>query len=146
MVASVIGVNDMCWELISRTSTRVSILIILHPSFDTVVRAHTEFSQKCLVQSCRRRLVGSLPHLLKQTVSAQRIISRSVINVRCLVEYADLPIIDFAKLATRGGSAMLAQQVHHAMTTSGFFYVINHGHTQAQVGWYGRSTTSVSER
>ncbi|KAH9834791.1 Clavaminate synthase-like protein [Rhodofomes roseus] len=48
------------------------------------------------------------------------------------LEYADLPIIDFAKLATPGGSAMLAQQVHDAMTTSGFFYVINHGHTQAK--------------
>lgn len=49
------------------------------------------------------------------------------------VEYADLPIIDLAKLSIPGGKAMLAQQVHDAMTTSGFFYVINHGHTQAQV-------------
>lgn len=49
------------------------------------------------------------------------------------MEYADLPIIDFAKLATPGGSAELAKEVHDAMTTSGFLYVINHGHTQAQV-------------
>ncbi|EPT03279.1 hypothetical protein FOMPIDRAFT_90926 [Fomitopsis schrenkii] len=48
------------------------------------------------------------------------------------LEYADLPIIDLAKLSIPGGKAMLAQQVHDAMTTSGFFYVINHGHTQAQ--------------
>ena len=52
------------------------------------------------------------------------------------MEYADLPIIDFAKLATPGGSAELAKLVHDAMTTSGFLYVINHGHTQAQVCWH----------
>jgi len=51
---------------------------------------------------------------------------------RVNLEYADLPIINFAELAAPGGSAMLAQQVHDAMTTSGFFYVINHGHTQAK--------------
>ena len=54
-------------------------------------------------------------------------------EIALLVEYADLPIIDFSKLATSGGSAELAKEVHDAMTTSGFLYVINHGHTQAQV-------------
>ena len=49
------------------------------------------------------------------------------------VDYADLPIIDFAKLDTPGGSAELAKEVHDAMTTSGFLYVVNHGHSQAQV-------------
>ncbi|TFY69355.1 hypothetical protein EVJ58_g450 [Rhodofomes roseus] len=48
------------------------------------------------------------------------------------LDYADLPIIDFAKLARPGGTAMLAQKVHDAMTTSGFFYVVNHGHTKAE--------------
>ncbi|EPS93318.1 hypothetical protein FOMPIDRAFT_1102120, partial [Fomitopsis schrenkii] len=46
------------------------------------------------------------------------------------LDYADLPIVDFSKLQTPDGAAMLAQQVHDAMTKSGFFYVINHGHAQ----------------
>ena len=49
------------------------------------------------------------------------------------VEYAELSIIDFAKLAMPGGDAELAKEVHDAMITSGFLYVINHGHTQEQV-------------
>ncbi|KZT64233.1 Clavaminate synthase-like protein [Daedalea quercina L-15889] len=53
-------------------------------------------------------------------------------STKANLEYADLPIIDFAKLASPGGSVLLAQEVHDAMTTAGFFYVINHGYTQAE--------------
>ena len=49
------------------------------------------------------------------------------------VQYADLPIIDFSELRNPDGVVKLAQQVHDAMTKSGFFYVINHGHTQDDV-------------
>jgi len=50
------------------------------------------------------------------------------------VEYADLPIIDLSQGDTTKGRADLASQVCKAMTTQGFFYVINHGYTAAQVG------------
>lgn len=52
----------------------------------------------------------------------------------CTVDYADLTIVDLAKANTSEGLAELAVQVRDAMTTQGFFYVINHGYTQTQVG------------
>ncbi|EED80261.1 predicted protein [Postia placenta Mad-698-R] len=48
------------------------------------------------------------------------------------VEYADLAFIDFSKLGTPEGRAELATQVRDALSVQGFFYVINHGLTQAQ--------------
>ena len=49
-----------------------------------------------------------------------------------LVEWADLPIIDLSKASTPEGRAELAPQVRDAMRTYGFFYIVNHGYTQAQ--------------
>ncbi len=49
------------------------------------------------------------------------------------MEWADLPIVDISKAATPEGRAALAPQVRDAMRTHGFFYIINHGYTQAQV-------------
>jgi isopenicillin N synthase-like dioxygenase len=43
------------------------------------------------------------------------------------LDYADLAIIDLSKADTSEGRAELAKQVYGAMTTQGFFYVINHG-------------------
>lgn len=48
------------------------------------------------------------------------------------LDYADLPIIDLSKYATPEGHAELAIQARDAMTTYGFFYVINHGYEPAQ--------------
>ncbi|OBZ66700.1 hypothetical protein A0H81_13134 [Grifola frondosa] len=48
------------------------------------------------------------------------------------LEYADLAIIDLSKAQTAAGRAELAAQVKEAMTGQGFFYVVNHGYTQAQ--------------
>ncbi|CCM06830.1 uncharacterized protein FIBRA_09133 [Fibroporia radiculosa] len=48
------------------------------------------------------------------------------------LEYADLAIIDLAKAETAEGRAELAVQLRGALSTHGFFYVINHGYTQAQ--------------
>ena len=49
------------------------------------------------------------------------------------VDYADLPIIDLSKTATPEDRLSLAQQARDAMSNHGFFYVINHGLTSAQV-------------
>ncbi|PCH36841.1 Clavaminate synthase-like protein [Wolfiporia cocos MD-104 SS10] len=48
------------------------------------------------------------------------------------LEYADLAVIDLSKIITSEGRAELTQQVCKAMKEQGFFYVINHGYTQAQ--------------
>ncbi|KII91590.1 hypothetical protein PLICRDRAFT_173418 [Plicaturopsis crispa FD-325 SS-3] len=48
------------------------------------------------------------------------------------LEYADLEIIDLSQIGTPEGRAGLVEQVRKAMTTQGFFYVINHGYTSAQ--------------
>ncbi|OBZ77057.1 hypothetical protein A0H81_02988 [Grifola frondosa] len=48
------------------------------------------------------------------------------------LDYADLPIIDFANVHTAAGRAALVPQVTDAMKTHGFLLVINHGYTQAQ--------------
>jgi isopenicillin N synthase-like dioxygenase len=49
------------------------------------------------------------------------------------VDYADLPVIDLSKAKTADGRSQLAKEVVDAMTTQGFFYVINHGYTSEQV-------------
>ncbi|EIW79585.1 Clavaminate synthase-like protein [Coniophora puteana RWD-64-598 SS2] len=46
--------------------------------------------------------------------------------------YADLAVIDLAKAGTPDGRAQLAAEVKNALLTHGFFYVINHGLSQAQ--------------
>ncbi|EED78172.1 predicted protein [Postia placenta Mad-698-R] len=48
------------------------------------------------------------------------------------LEYADLAIIDLSIARTSEGRAGLALQMREAMSTQGFFYVVNHGLTQAQ--------------
>ncbi|KAH9835000.1 Clavaminate synthase-like protein [Rhodofomes roseus] len=48
------------------------------------------------------------------------------------LEYAGLPIIDLSMADTYEGRVELAKDVTKAMTTIGFFYIINHGLTQAQ--------------
>ncbi|OCH86737.1 Clavaminate synthase-like protein [Obba rivulosa] len=48
------------------------------------------------------------------------------------LEYADLAVIDLSKATTLEGRLELAAQLREAMTTIGFFYVINHGITAAQ--------------
>ena len=50
-----------------------------------------------------------------------------------LVDYADLAIIDLGKASTLEGRRELAVQVREAMSTVGFFYIVNHGLTRAQV-------------
>ncbi|KAG6917878.1 hypothetical protein DXG01_000648 [Tephrocybe rancida] len=51
---------------------------------------------------------------------------------RSIVDYADLAIIDFDKFKTEAGRAQLVSEVHDAMKTIGFFYVVNHGYTPEQ--------------
>ncbi|KAI0922587.1 hypothetical protein AcV5_009517 [Taiwanofungus camphoratus] len=48
------------------------------------------------------------------------------------LDYAELAVIDLSKTYTYDGRAELALKLRDAMTDQGFFYVINHGYTQAQ--------------
>ncbi|TFY59240.1 hypothetical protein EVJ58_g5903 [Rhodofomes roseus] len=48
------------------------------------------------------------------------------------LEYADLAILDFSKIGTPEGRAELSIQLRDAMTAHGFFYIVNHGLTQAE--------------
>ncbi|KAI0752492.1 Clavaminate synthase-like protein [Daedaleopsis nitida] len=48
------------------------------------------------------------------------------------LEWADLPIIDISTANTPEGRIALAPQMHDAMRTYGFLYIVNHGLTQAQ--------------
>ncbi|CCM06178.1 uncharacterized protein FIBRA_08420 [Fibroporia radiculosa] len=48
------------------------------------------------------------------------------------LDYADLVIIDIAEAHTAEGRAKLALQLREALTTQGFFYVVNHGYSQSQ--------------
>ncbi|KAH9834993.1 Clavaminate synthase-like protein [Rhodofomes roseus] len=48
------------------------------------------------------------------------------------LDYADLAILDFSKIGTPEGHAELSVQLRDAMTTNGFFYIVNHGLTQAE--------------
>lgn len=49
------------------------------------------------------------------------------------VDYADLPIIDLSQAHDADGRRKLASQVTAAMSTLGFFYIINHGYSAAEV-------------
>lgn len=49
------------------------------------------------------------------------------------MDYADLAVIDLSKAATAEGRAELAGPVRDALTTNGFFYVVNHGYKAEQV-------------
>ena len=49
------------------------------------------------------------------------------------MQYADLAIIDISKAETEEGRAALAGEVREALLNHGFFYVVNHGYSQAQV-------------
>lgn len=48
------------------------------------------------------------------------------------LDYADLAIIDLEKYKTAEGRAELVIDVRNAMSTVGFFYVVNHGYTTEQ--------------
>lgn len=49
------------------------------------------------------------------------------------VDYADLAVIDISKADTEEGRAVLAIEVRDALLKHGFFYVVNHGYSEAQV-------------
>lgn len=49
------------------------------------------------------------------------------------VDWADLAFIDLSQAKTPEGLIALSKQVRDAMTTTGFFYAINHGYTPEQV-------------
>ena len=49
------------------------------------------------------------------------------------VDYADLAIIDISKAETEQGRAALAVEVRDALLKHGFFYVVNHGYSEAEV-------------
>ena len=51
----------------------------------------------------------------------------------CVVDYADLAVIDLSKANSLAGRMTLGAQLRDAMREHGFFYVINHGLTPAQV-------------
>ncbi|CDO77726.1 hypothetical protein BN946_scf184969.g77, partial [Trametes cinnabarina] len=48
------------------------------------------------------------------------------------LEWAPLPVVDFAKNSTPEGFADLAREACDAMRTYGFLYIVNHGYTNAQ--------------
>ncbi|KAG2347243.1 Clavaminate synthase-like protein [Suillus weaverae] len=48
------------------------------------------------------------------------------------LEYADLAIIDISKASSEEGRAALAIELREALLNFGFFYVVNHGYSQAQ--------------
>lgn len=48
------------------------------------------------------------------------------------VEYVDLAIIDISKASSEEGRAALAIELREAFLNFGFFYVVNHGYSQAQ--------------
>ena len=49
------------------------------------------------------------------------------------MDWADLPIIDFSKVATPEGRTELTRAMRDGMHTHGFVYIVNHGLTQPQV-------------
>lgn len=48
------------------------------------------------------------------------------------LDCADLPTINLSKMESAQCRAALAFQVRDALLTHGFFYVVNHGYSQAQ--------------
>jgi hypothetical protein len=100
---------------------------------------HFDVCQQCQVSLFLMPLVIPHHHRPKNLVSdSSDIISTFDLDNEYkhldTVEFADLAIIDLSKAKTEEGRAALVQQVREAMTTNGFFYVVNHGYTQAQVG------------
>ncbi|KAG6824875.1 hypothetical protein H0H92_005560 [Tricholoma furcatifolium] len=65
--------------------------------------------------------------------SAEGFAHESTLPVEAL-DYADLAVIDFDKLKSEEGRTQLVLEVHNAMKTVGFFYVVNHGYTKEQIG------------
>lgn len=49
------------------------------------------------------------------------------------MDFADLAILDFSKMKTYEGRAELSTELRRALSTQGFFYIVNHGYTQTQV-------------
>jgi len=49
------------------------------------------------------------------------------------VEWADLAILDLSKADTPEGRTQLSVEVREALSSAGFFYVVNHGYTPEQV-------------
>ncbi|KAG6917877.1 hypothetical protein DXG01_000647 [Tephrocybe rancida] len=81
----------------------------------------------------KKLLVISHPHPRQRNVSSLgRPHAVYTPDEATAVDFADLAIIDLAKYATPEGKAELVQDVRNAMSTVGFFYVINHGYTQEQ--------------
>lgn len=52
-----------------------------------------------------------------------------------LVDWANLTVIDLAKAKTSEGRAEQVRLARDATHRQGFFYVINHGHDKATVGY-----------
>ena len=51
------------------------------------------------------------------------------------MDWADIPIIDLSRASTEEGRAKLGQQVRDALISVGFFYIVNHGYSEEQVGF-----------
>ncbi|TFK45772.1 hypothetical protein OE88DRAFT_1740037 [Heliocybe sulcata] len=49
------------------------------------------------------------------------------------LEYADLPIVDLVGPAQSVRAMVIRELIRDTVKTSGFMYVMNHGHTPAQV-------------
>ena len=79
-----------------------------------------------LLRRIQRKIVSALLFLCPETPSLMRVL--------CIVEWADLPVIDIRKAATLEGRSELVALARDAMRTQGFLYIVNHGYTQAQVG------------
>ena len=61
------------------------------------------------------------------------------------VDYAAVPIIDFAKAGTPEGRAELTPQVRDAMRTHGFMCIVNHGLAQGQISHQTVTLNSIFE-
>lgn len=53
--------------------------------------------------------------------------------MRHLVDYCDLNVVDLNKVSTPEGKAEMATLARDAMRGMGFFYIINHGLSRAEV-------------
>ena len=61
------------------------------------------------------------------------------------VDFANLAIIDLSKAYTPEGRQELYPQLRDALRTQGFFYAVNHGYTQSQVGLALMVHTEISD-
>ncbi|GJJ14445.1 hypothetical protein Clacol_008709 [Clathrus columnatus] len=62
----------------------------------------------------------------------------------CELDWADLPFVDLSKTQTPEGRIELVKQVQNALSTTGFFYVINHGYSAEQVSAINSRTFTPS--